>query len=128
MTPKLKHTAQGFELHFGVNHRGCFVLTTLLLPKLMETAGSRIVITSSGQHRRAKIDWDDLNAVKRFSGLRRYGVSKLANLLFAVELDRRLRAAGVAVAAVACHPSLAGTGLGNGTMLHHIAMPLTGLF
>lgn len=60
--PKLKRTAQGFELTFGVNHLGCFAFTVLMLPRLTETSGSRIVVTSSGLHKSAKIEWDDLRA------------------------------------------------------------------
>jgi NAD(P)-dependent dehydrogenase (short-subunit alcohol dehydrogenase family) len=127
MVPTLKRTAQGFELQFGVNHLGCFALTALLLPKLEETPGSRIVVTSSGLHKGAKIEWQDLDAKKSFSGIPRYAASKLANMLFLFELDRRLRAAGAPTIAVGCHPGLVGTGLGSETMLHHIVMPLAGL-
>lgn len=128
--PTLKRTTQGFELMFGVNHLGTFAFTSLLLPKLMETPGSRIVITSSGQHKGAKIDWEDLNAEKSFSGMGipRYGASKLANLLFLFELDRRLRAAGAPTTAVGCHPGLAGTKLGQESIPGKIVMPLAGLF
>jgi NAD(P)-dependent dehydrogenase (short-subunit alcohol dehydrogenase family) len=128
MVPKPQRTAQGFELQFGVNHLGCFAFTALLLPRLMQTRGSRVVVTSSGLHKGAKIDWEDLNAEKRFSGIPRYAISKLANLLFVFELNRRLRAAGSSTSAVGCHPGLVGTGLGSGTVLHHIVMPLAGLF
>ena len=124
----LRRTAQGFELTFGVNHLGCFAFTALLLPKLMETPGSRIVVQSSGQHKGAKIEWDDLNAEKSYKWLPRYGASKLANLLFAFELDKRLQAAGVPVTAVACHPGLVGTDLGRDSMIGRIMMPLIGLF
>ncbi|MEW6438611.1 MAG: oxidoreductase [Pseudomonadota bacterium] len=127
MVPTLKRTTQGFELQFGVNHLGCFAFTALLLPKLGETPGSRIVVTSSGLHKGAKIDWDDLNAEKSFSGIPRYAASKLANLLFLFELDRRLRAAAAPIMAVGCHPGLAGTGLGSQTALSKIVMPLAGL-
>jgi NAD(P)-dependent dehydrogenase (short-subunit alcohol dehydrogenase family) len=127
MVPTRKTTTQGFELHFGVNHLGCFAFTGLLLPKLQERPGSRIVVTSSGLHKGATIDWDDLNAEKSFSGTPRYSASKLANLLFLIELDRRLRAAGAPTMAVGCHPGLVGTGLGNETMLHHVVMPLANL-
>jgi NAD(P)-dependent dehydrogenase (short-subunit alcohol dehydrogenase family) len=128
MVPTRRLTKQGFELQFGVNHLGSFALTALLLPKLKETPGSRVVITGSGQHNGARIDWDDLNAEKSFSGIPRYGATKLANLLFLFELDRRLRAAGVPITAVGCHPGLAGTGLGGETVLGKIVMPLAGVF
>ena len=125
--PTLKHTAQGFEQTFGVNHLGCFAFTALLLPKLMATPGSRVVVTSSGLHKGAKIEWEDLNAQRDYKWLPRYNASKLANLLFVFELDRRLRAAGAPVTAVACHPGLVGTNLARGSWWGNIAMSLIGL-
>lgn len=113
MTPPLMRTVQGFELQFGVNHLGCFALTSLLLPKLAETAESRVVVTSSIAHRGAYIDWDDLNAEKGYDRMKRYAASKLANALFFFELDRRLRAARSTVMAVGCHPGMAATDLGR---------------
>lgn len=124
----LRHTVQGFEITFGVNHLGCFAFTALLLPKLMETPGSRIVVTSRGQHKGAKIDWEDLNAEKSFRWLPRYGATKLANLLFVFELDRRLRAAGAQTTSVACHPGLEGTKLGRDSVLGKEMMPVVGMF
>jgi len=76
-------------------------VSSLLLPKLAETRG-RVVVTSSFAHRTANIDWDDLHAERTYERAKRYGASKLANALFFVELDRRLRAAGVPVTAVGC--------------------------
>jgi NAD(P)-dependent dehydrogenase (short-subunit alcohol dehydrogenase family) len=111
MAPPLAHTKDGFELQFGVNHLGTFALTGLLLPKLAETAGSRVVVTASLAHRAGKLDWDDLNAGKSYNRQRRYSDSKLANLIFLFELDRRLRAAGSPVAAMAAHPGVAPTEL-----------------
>jgi NAD(P)-dependent dehydrogenase (short-subunit alcohol dehydrogenase family) len=70
MNPPLTRTKQGFESQFGVNHLGVFALTSLLLPKLAETPGSRIVVTSSVAHLKAKIDWDDLNAERSLSRIR----------------------------------------------------------
>jgi hypothetical protein len=67
MNPPLARTKQGFESQFGVNHLGVFALTALLLPKLAETPGSRVVVTSSVAHLKARIDWDDLNADKSYS-------------------------------------------------------------
>lgn len=125
--PVLQQTAQGFEQTFGVNHLGCFAFSALMLPKLMETPGSRVVVTSSGQHKGAKIEWDDLNAQKSYKWLPRYGASKLANLLFVFELDRRLQAAGVPVTAVACHPGLVGTNLARSNWWGNILMSLIGL-
>ncbi|MBO9874388.1 MULTISPECIES: oxidoreductase [Xanthomonas] len=124
---KLKRTRQGVEMTFGVNHLGCFAFTALMLPKLAETSGSRIVVTSSGLHKDAKIAWDDLNAETSYKWMPRYAASKLANLLFVFELDRRLRAAGMPVTAVACHPGLAGTDLARDSWWGNIAMSLIGL-
>jgi NAD(P)-dependent dehydrogenase (short-subunit alcohol dehydrogenase family) len=128
--PTLKHTAQGFELQFGVNHLGCFAFTSLLLPKLMQTPGSRIVITSSGQHKGAMINWEDINAEKSYrrKGIPRYGASKLANLLFVFELNRRLQAVGSKTTVVACHPGLAGTNLGQENNLAKVVMRLARVF
>lgn len=126
--PKLKRTAQDFEMTFGGNHLGSFAFTVLMLPKLAKTPGSRIVLTSSGLHKDAKIEWDDLNAEKSYTWMPRYAASKLANLLFVFELDRRLCAAGMPVTAVACHPGLAGTNLARDSWWGNIAMTLIGLF
>jgi len=111
MLPPLTRTAQGFELQFGVNHLGCFALTALLLPKLAQGQAGRVVVTASLAHTRGNIDWDDLNAEKTYKARQRYSDSKLANLLFVEELDRRLRAAHSPVTAVACHPGIAATEL-----------------
>src|SRR5207237_5465490 len=82
MNPPLTRTKQGFELQFGVNHLGVFALTSLLLPKLAETPGSRIVVTSSIAHLKAKIDWDDLNAEKSYIKIDRYDTSKRTSGLY----------------------------------------------
>jgi NAD(P)-dependent dehydrogenase (short-subunit alcohol dehydrogenase family) len=111
MIPPLMRTKQGFELQFGVNHLGCFVLTALMLPKLTKTQAARVVVTASTSHRQGRLDWDDLNAEKSYNRARRYADSKLANALFFFELDRRLRASGSAVTAVGCHPGTAETNL-----------------
>ena len=111
MNTPLMRTKQGFELQFGVNHLGTFALTALLLPKLSESKGARVVVTSSLAHRNARIDWDDLNAEKSYSPFKRYAPSKLANALFFFELNRRLRALGSPVTAVGCHPGMAATDL-----------------
>lgn len=124
MVPPLTRTKQGLELQFGVNHLGCFALTALLLPKLREAPAPRVVVTSSLGHLRGKIDWEDLNAEKSYDKGARYAASKLANLLFVFELDRRLRAAGSPVIAVGCHPGLAATDLGRHMALGAILLPL----
>lgn len=124
MIPPLLRTKQGFELQFGVNHLGVFALTSLLLPKLAETKGARVVVTASIAHRRGKLDWDDLNAERRYDRFGRYAASKLANTLFFLELDRRLRAAGSPVIAVGCHPGVAATELGRHAGSMRILMSL----
>ena len=127
MFPPLTRTAQGFELQWGVNHLGHFALTSLLLPKLAETAGSRVVVTASLAHRRGNIQWDDLSAEKRYNRSGRYSDSKLANMLHFAELDRRLRAAGSPVTALGCHPGIAATELMRHAGPFQIFTPLMGL-
>ena len=101
-------TADHFEMQFGTNHLGHFALTGLLLPRI----GDRVVALSSGAHRAGHIDLDDLNWQHRtYRRWGAYGQSKLADLMFAYELDRRLRAAGSPVRAVAAHPGYAATEL-----------------
>src|SRR2546425_12372150 len=127
MNPPLTRTKQGFEAQFGVNHLGVFALTSLLLPKLAETPGSRIVVTSSIAHLKAKIDWDDLNAERSYSKGDRYGASKLANALFFFELDRRLRATRSPITAVGAHPGVASTSLGRHMGPVQLVGPIVGL-
>lgn len=127
MYPPLTRTAEGFELQFGVNHLGGFALSALLLPRLAETPGSRIVVTSSLAQHRGNIVWDDLNAEKGYSRTQRYCDSKLANMLFLFELDRRLRAAGSPVTALGCHPGIAATELMRHSGPFRIFTPLFGL-
>jgi NAD(P)-dependent dehydrogenase (short-subunit alcohol dehydrogenase family) len=108
MVPPLGRTADGFELQFGTNHLGHFALTNLLLPRIR----GRVVTVSSGGHRAGKIDFDDLNwEQRRYRPMAAYGQSKLANLLFTAELQRRLTAAGSPVLANAAHPGWASTNL-----------------
>ena len=111
MAPPYGQTVDGFETQFGVNHLGTFALTGHLLPTLVARTGSRIVVTSSIAHRSGRLLLDDLAAARSYDAMARYRQSKLANLLFALELDRRLRAADAATAAVACHPGIAVTEL-----------------
>jgi NAD(P)-dependent dehydrogenase (short-subunit alcohol dehydrogenase family) len=107
-------TADGFETHIGVNHLGHFALTVRLLPLLGPTGGSRVVTTSSMGARLGHVDVDDLLWERRpYDRWGAYLQSKLANLLFTLELDRRLRAAGSATAALAAHPGGARTSLGR---------------
>jgi NAD(P)-dependent dehydrogenase (short-subunit alcohol dehydrogenase family) len=113
MMPPLEFTVDGFESQFGVNHLGTFALTAHLLPKLAEQPASRVVVTSSIAHTGGSIHFDDLGAEQSYKTQARYGQSKLANLLFMYELDRRLRAAGSSTISVGCHPGIADTELGR---------------
>jgi len=106
-----RETADGFEYQFGVNHLGHFALTGHLLPILERTTGeTRVVTQSSLAHERGRIDFDDLHHEASYDKWEAYGQSKLANLLFAYELDRRLPE-GAGVTSVACHPGWAATNL-----------------
>jgi len=105
-------TADGFETQFGVNHLGHFALAGRLLGVLRRTSGqTRVVVQSSRAHEGGEIDFDDLQHGDEYGKWEAYGQSKLANLLFAYELDRRLRAASASVTSVACHPGYAATNL-----------------
>ena len=107
----LRHTANGFELQFGTNHLGHFALTNLLLPHVTD----RVVTVASTAHRSARLEQGDIadlaTAAGRYSPSTAYARSKLANLLFTLELQRRLDATGSAVRAVAAHPGMAASGL-----------------
>jgi NAD(P)-dependent dehydrogenase (short-subunit alcohol dehydrogenase family) len=111
MVPPLTRTEDGFELQFGTNHLGHFALTNLLLPQIT----GRIVTVASSVHRSGRIDFDDLNfTTRRYGGgSAGYAQSKLANLLFTLELQRRLTAAGSNVLATAAHPGMAATNLNS---------------
>jgi len=113
MYPPKSTTSDGFELQFGTNHLGHFALTGLLLGNLLEVDGSRVVVVASIAHNiRAKIDFDDLQWAKRkYDRVASYGQSKLANLMFAYDLQRRLAAAKAKTIAVAAHPGVAATEL-----------------
>src|ERR1700733_7702317 len=101
MVPPKRTTADGFELQFGTNHLGHFALTGLLLDRLMATPGARVVTLSSTAHKMGRIKFDDLQSERSYWRWLRYGQSKLANLLFALEFDRRLRAADSELLSVA---------------------------
>ncbi|HEX5419586.1 MAG TPA: SDR family oxidoreductase [Gammaproteobacteria bacterium] len=105
-------TEDGLELTFATNHMSYFVVTNLLLDRLKSTPGARIVSTSSAAHKRAKLDFDDLQAERDYSGFRVYGKSKLANILFTRELARRLEGSGVT--ANCLHPGFVATRFGEG--------------
>ena len=109
MTPQEK-TVDGFDLQMGANHLGHFLLTGLLLDKV-EAANGRIVVLSSIAHKGGALDLDDFMSDRKYSPTRAYTQSKLANLMFAFELDRRLQAAGSKAICIACHPGYTDTNL-----------------
>jgi NAD(P)-dependent dehydrogenase (short-subunit alcohol dehydrogenase family) len=111
MAPPRRRTGDGFELQFGTNHLGHFALTGLLIGMMEGRAKARVVTLSSGAHRFGRIAFDNLGGDRHYFRWRAYGQSKLANLLFALELDRRLRAAGSTVKSLAAHPGWAATNL-----------------
>jgi len=104
-------TADGFEMQFGTNHLGHFALTGLLLDTLLATDGARVVTVSSGAHRFGRIRFDDLQWQRSYRKWFAYGQSKLGNLLFMFELQRRIEKAGAKLMSVACHPGYAATNL-----------------
>jgi NAD(P)-dependent dehydrogenase (short-subunit alcohol dehydrogenase family) len=112
MAPPRRETKDGFESQFGTNHLGHFALTGLLLPHLLESGGARVVAQSSGAHRiPGAINFDDLQFEHRYINWRAYGQSKLANLMFCFELQRRAAAAGTSLLSMAAHPGYARTNL-----------------
>ena len=118
MMPPLSRTADGFELQFGTNHLGHFALTGRLLDLILQTEGSRIVTVSSTAHRYGKLDFDDLNWEKRkYRRMRTYADSKIQNLYFTYELQRKLEEAGAKTIAVASHPGWTATELQRHTGL-----------
>ena len=125
MVPPLTRTADGFELQIGTNHLGHFALTGLLLERLATCAGSRVVTVSSMAHRQGRIDTEDLNwERRRYRRWAAYGQSKLANLLFTRELQRRLTSAGASTVAVAAHPGWTGTNLQRTALLFRALNPV----
>lgn len=104
-------TADGFESQFGTNFLGHFALTARLWPALVAAPAARVVTVSSGVALVGRIDLDDLNGERRYGPWRAYAQSKLADLLFALELDRRMRRHGLPVVSVAAHPGFAATNL-----------------
>jgi NAD(P)-dependent dehydrogenase (short-subunit alcohol dehydrogenase family) len=125
MMPPKSRTADGFELQLGTNHLGHFALTGLLLDRLLQAAGSRVVNVASMAHNWGKIDFEDLQwERKRYKKARSYGQSKLANLLFTYELQRRLEAAGAETVAVAGHPGWTATNLQRSSGFFRAMNPL----
>jgi NAD(P)-dependent dehydrogenase (short-subunit alcohol dehydrogenase family) len=106
-----RQTADGFEMQLGTNHLGHFAFTALLSDLLLATKGSRVVNVSSTAHKMGRMHWDDLQWESSYGKWTAYAQSKLANLLFTYELQRRLAACGSEVRAVAAHPGYAATNL-----------------
>jgi len=110
MTPR-ETTADGFELQLGTNHLGHFALTGVLLASLQQSDSARVVTLSSNEHKGGRIDFDDLQQERGYSPRGAYQRSKLANAVFAIELDRRLRAARSPAISVFAHPGYSATNL-----------------
>ncbi|MGI5347097.1 oxidoreductase [Streptomyces sp. CA-250714] len=115
MAPPRSLSAQGYELQFACNHLGHFALTGLLLDPLTAGRDPRVVTVTSVNHRKARLDFDDLNGERRYSPMGAYSRSKLANAVFGRELHRRLAAAGSPVRSVLAHPGYTATNLQRGT-------------
>ncbi len=111
MFPPYGLTKDGYELQFGTNHLGHFALTGLLMRQLLATPGSRVVTVSSNAHRRGRINFADLNSARHYRRVLAYAQSKLANLMFTYELQRRLAAAKAQTISLAAHPGTARTDL-----------------
>jgi len=107
-------TADGFEMQLGTNHLGHFALTGLLLPRVLRAASPRVVTVSSTMHLFGKINFDDLMAERGYQRWLVYSQAKLANLLFAYELQRRFEARGLPAQSLSCHPGYASTNLQSG--------------
>jgi NAD(P)-dependent dehydrogenase (short-subunit alcohol dehydrogenase family) len=127
MAPPRQVTAEGFELQFGTNHLGHFALTGRLIGAMEGREDARVVTLSSNAHKMGRIDFDDLQSERRYNRWRAYGQSKLADLMCALELDRRLRAAGSTVKSLAAHPGYAATNLQSAAVptLDRIVMVFT---
>ena len=125
MVPPLGRTKQGFELQFGTNHLAHFALTSRLMPLLSATPGARVVVVSSGAQSFGHMDFDDLNWEKRgYNAWQAYSQSKLANMLFALELERRLQAAGSGVKVTAAHPGYTATDLQRTSIMGRLFNPI----
>lgn len=127
MVPPFGKTRDGFELQFGTNHLGHFALTARLFPLMKDRPGSRVVNVSSGAHRMGRVDFDNLNSEKGYKPWPAYGLSKVANLLFTYELERRLRNAGAEVISVAAHPGWTATNLQKTSAMARLFSPLFGM-
>jgi NAD(P)-dependent dehydrogenase (short-subunit alcohol dehydrogenase family) len=118
-SPALRRTVDGFELDFGTNHLSHFALTGLLLPMMVSSPKARVITVTSMAHRRGRIEFGNLDGSKGYSPARAYAQSKLANVLFAYELQRRLSKAGAGQLSVACHPGWAATAMTLGPAGEH---------
>lgn len=133
MATPYQRTVDGYEMQLATNHLGHFALTGHLLAMLLATPQSRVVNVSSLAHKMGRINFDDLQSERHYRAWRAYGQSKLANLLFTFELQRRLTAAGSATIAVAAHPGISDTNLTSSTggitgRLMSLTQPLTKVF
>jgi len=124
MAPPYGTTKDGFELQIGTNHFGHFALTGLLLDRILKTPGSRVVSVSSLAHRMGRMNFDDIHSQKNYSRWSAYAQSKLANLLFIYELDRRLKKARSGAIAVAAHPGYSSTNLQRSTRFFSTFNPI----
>jgi NAD(P)-dependent dehydrogenase (short-subunit alcohol dehydrogenase family) len=113
MMPPYSLTEDGFESQFGTNYLGHFLLTGLLMPALKKSEGSRVVTLSSIAHKYGSIQFADLQFIRSYNKIKAYSQSKLACLMFAYELDRRLRKTGSQVLSVGAHPGVSATHLGR---------------
>jgi NAD(P)-dependent dehydrogenase (short-subunit alcohol dehydrogenase family) len=129
MAPPRRATRDGFELQFGTNHLGHFALTGRLISQMDARPDARVVTLSSNAHKMGKINLEDIQSERRYMRWSAYGQSKLANLMFALELDRRLRAADSPIKSVAAHPGYAATNLQTAAapLLDRIVMRATNL-
>jgi NAD(P)-dependent dehydrogenase (short-subunit alcohol dehydrogenase family) len=127
MIPPYNKTIDGFESQMGVNYLAHFLLTGLLFETIAKTNGSRIVTVASNAHKRGIINFDDINWEKGYSRMKAYRQSKLACLIFALELDRRIKKAGIGTISVAAHPGVTVTELIRNVpaILMMISRPLT---
>ena len=116
MAPPYTLSKQGFEIQFAVNHLSHMMLTLMLLPLLSQRAESRVVTVSSGAQYMGKINWDDLQGVKNYDRWAAYSQSKLANVMFALELDKRFRKTGKRLSSLVAHPGIARTNLQSTSM------------
>lgn len=125
MVPPLSRTKQGFELQFGTNHLGHFALTGRLMPLLLRTPDARVVSVSSMAQRAGRINFDDLNWERRaYNKWGAYGQSKLANMIFALELQRRLVASGSQLRSIAAHPGYTATDLQRTSGIARLMNPI----